>query len=347
MTEKEINAFLSSPYGKGLERAFWKTLAKVIEDAAKSIKGTRLRIRSADEVVSALVLKENVRRLIDKCDFTIAVITGKNPNVFWEIGYTEAQKKPVVYLVDEETEDLSSSPVLIIEALKCPYRNSDLVNMAQKKQVQEDMKMRLKSFLEQAVNAVKAAPQEPELNAFSSRKKCNLPDLIADAREKIYLITSNLIYFADFEDFTIERGDESRFAFDLPVERGVDIKILTMDPESPLVKYRAEQLTFEYDVGSYREELRESARALYQRYKENRNVSIRLYDDLPLQITLMIDNQVITSVMSRGSRSRENLHFLLDITLPGARNSFEKHFFEVSAGPCRHISTLKWAEQSK
>jgi hypothetical protein len=61
----------------------------------------------------------------------------------------------------------------------------------------------------------------------------------------------------------------------------------------------------------------------------------------------MVDNQVITSVMSRGSRSRENLHFLLDITLPGARNSFEKHFFEVSAGPCRHISTFKWAEQSK
>ena len=84
----------------------------------------------------------------------------------------KAQKKPVVYLVDEDAEDLGNSPVLII-----------------------------------------------------------------DATTRIYLITSNLIYFADFDSFTVERNKQ--------------------------------------------------------------NVSIRLYDDLPLQITLMVDEQVMTSVGER------------------------------------------------
>ena len=346
MAREKLDVFLSIPYGKtNTDRIYWKTLASAIRDAANLVKDVQLYIHSAEDEVNALVLKESVYRLIDKCDFTIAITTGKNPNIFLEIGYTEAQKKPVVYIVDEETEDLSNSPVLIIEALKCPYKANDLRNIVQTKKIPDDLAIKLRSFLEQAIKAVKAAPKPPKLAAFSSREECHLPDLVASANNRIYLITSNLSYFADFESFTIQDNTKKIFAFDQPVKQGVDVKILTMDPESPIVKYRAEQLTLEYDVGSYREELRESARRFYQRYKDEEKVSIRLYDDLPLQITLIVDNQVMTSVMNRGSRSRKNLHFLIDIAFPGAGNSFEKHFYEVSAGPCKHISTFKWAGQ--
>jgi nucleoside 2-deoxyribosyltransferase len=347
MPGKELNAFLSTPYGKtDAERVYWKALASAIRDIAKAFREPSVNVVSAEDEVNALVLKENVSRLIDKCDFSIAITTGKNPNIFWEIGYTEAQKKPVVYLVDRDSDDLNNSPVLVIEALKCPYRAKDLVNIVENKKIPDDMAIRLRKFIEQAVRAVKDRPKPPKLAAFSVREECHLPDLVEKADHRIYLITSNISYFADFDNFTVDKNDQKVFAFDPPVERGVDVKILTMDPESPIVKYRAEQLTFEYDVGTYREELRDSARRFYQRYKDRRNVTIRLYDDLPLQITLMVDYQVMTSVMSRGSRSRKNLHFLLDMNLPGAQNSFEAHFSEVSAGPCKHISTFKWAGQS-
>ncbi|MEA3357719.1 MAG: hypothetical protein U9Q67_04785, partial [Patescibacteria group bacterium] len=275
-----------------------------------------------------------------------AVTTGKNLNIFWEIGYTEAQNKPVVYLVDKGTEDLSNSSVLIIEALKCSYQSNDLERTVEEKKIPEAIAIKLRSFLEQAVKAVKAYPKLPVLTAFSGREECNLPNLVAHATDRIYLITSNLSYFAGVNSFTVEENNHKVFAFDPPIKRDVDVKILTLDPESPLVKYRAEQLTFEYDVGRYREELRESARRFYQLYKDEQKVSIRLYDDLPLQITLMIDDQVMTSVMTRGSRSRRNIHFVLDMDFPGARDSFERHFAEVAAGPCRHISTFKWAGQS-
>ncbi len=345
MPKEKLDAFLSIPYGKtDTERLYWKTLASAIRDVAESVKGAQLNIHSAEDEVNALLLKDNVRKLIDKCDFTIAVTTGKNLNIFWEIGYTEAKNKPVVYLVDVDVEDLSNSPVLIIEALKCQYRANDLEKTVQEKKIPEEIAIKLGSFLEQAVMAVKASPKLPVLSGFSKRSECNLPDIVANATDRINLITSNLIYFADVNSFTVEENNQKVFAFDPPIRRGVDVKILTMDPESPLVRYRAEQLTFEYDIGGYREELRESAKKFYQRYKNKRGVSIRLYDDLPLQITLMVDDQVMTSVMSRGSRSRENLHFILDMDYPGARDSFERHFAEVAAGSCRHISTFKWAE---
>ncbi|MBV8858393.1 MAG: hypothetical protein JOZ02_15780 [Acidobacteria bacterium] len=344
--DKSSHAFLSIPYGKTpQDKIYWKAVASAIKGAANLIEGVQLSIRTAEEQVRAFTIKDNVINLINDCDFTIAVISGKNPNVFWEIGYTEAQKKPVVYLVDKNMEELEESPVLISEALRCSYSIDDLKKAVENKEAPLELAVKLKSHLEYAINSAKASPKPPKLVALNSREECNLPTLVAGANVRIHLITSNLSYFSDVDNFTVKDAKKDKvFAFDPAVERGVEVMILTMDPESPIVKYRAEQLKFEYDVGSYRDELRESARRFYQRYKKEKNVSIRLYDDLPLQITMMVDDQVMTSVMSRGSRSRKNLHFLLDKSFPGAEN-FEQHFSEVGAGPCHHISTFKWAEQ--
>lgn len=340
---ERITAFLSIPYGREHEhRIYWAALGAAITEVAKELESVELVIRSAENEVNALALKKSVSRQIDQCDFTVAVTTGRNPNIFWEIGYTEALGKPVVYLVDEETEDLAESPVLIAEALKCPYKASQLVDVATTKRVPEALSAKLQSHLAQAVKAVKATPRKPHLSSYANRAECDVPKLIAGADERIFLITSNMSYFSDPDGFVVEENGNQVFAFDPPVKKGVEVKILTMDPESPLVKYRAEQLKLEHDVQSYREELRNSARWFHQRYKDKKNVSIRLYDDLPLQISVIIDKKVVTSVMTRGSRSRKNPHFRMDLALPGA-GCFEKHFSEVDAGPCRHISAFKWA----
>ncbi|MFV9678081.1 MAG: hypothetical protein ACNYVW_10595 [Methanosarcinales archaeon] len=261
MPKEKFDAFLSIPYGRTTtDRVYWKALATAIKKAARLVRGDDLTIHSAENEVNALVLKESVRKLIDKCDFTIAVITGNSSNIFWEIGYTEAHNKPVVYLVDEDAEDLSNSPVLIIEALKCQYQDKDLVDVVEEGEIPEAMAINLRSFLEQAIKAVEATPKLPELTAHSSREDCDLPSLVANATDRIYLITSNLIYFADIDGFTVEEDNQKVFAFDSPIRRGVDVKILTMDPESPLVRYRAEQLTFEYDVGNIEKNLEKAPR---------------------------------------------------------------------------------------
>lgn len=343
---KEINrldAFLSIPYGqKPEEQTYWAALASAIRSAANEISVPSLEIHSADKEMNALALKKSVMRLIDKCHFTIAVITGKNPNIFWEIGYTEAQKKPVVYLVDQNAEALTDSPVLISEALKCPYKNDEIIESIEQKKPPQNLSIRLTSFIDQAYKAVLAKPKRPNLQAFGNREQCNLPKMIAEAEVRIHLITTNLSYFSDENNFVVETLTGKQYAFDPPVSRGIEVKILTMDPESPMVKYRAEQLGLDYDVGVYRDMLKSSAKNFYQRYKSKPNVSVRLYDDLPLQIALIVDDVVMTSIITRGSPARKNLHFIMDMNLPGAE-SFEKHFSEVAAGPCKHITAFKWA----
>lgn len=345
--KEEFDAFLSIPYGREPEdQAYWQAVSAAIEEAASEISFGKIRIHRADREINALLIKKNVVQLIDCCDFTIGVIAGQNPNVFWEVGYTEAQGKPVVYLVDQEAEQVQGSPVLVSEALRCIFRSSDIINYI-KSRKEADLKFKLIPFLDQAIKAVQAMPRQPKLAAFGSREDCKLPKLVSDAKERIHLITTNLSYFANADDFVIQNQmKEKQFAFDPPIERGVEVKILTMDPESPIVKYRAEQLGLDYDVGVYREELKSSARRFYQRYINKKNVSIRLYDDLPLQIALIVDEQVMTSIITRGSQARRNLHFIMDVTLTGA-DIFEKHFSEVAAGQCKHITAFKWAAETR
>ena len=176
---QQIRAFLSIPYGREPEhRAYWTALAAAITETAKALESVNLVVQTASEKVNALAIKKNVSELIDQCDFTIAVTTGHNPNIFWEIGYTEAQRKPVVYLVDEDTQDLTESPVLVVEALKCPYRASQLVDLVKNKKISEDLSIKLISHIDQAVKGVQATPQQPNLSSFSNRVECCATSLI-------------------------------------------------------------------------------------------------------------------------------------------------------------------------
>ena len=76
MSREQLSAFLSIPYGRtGEERVYGKTLISAIDNAGESVKEAEVSIRCAADEVNALVLKESVRKLIDECDFTIAVIS--------------------------------------------------------------------------------------------------------------------------------------------------------------------------------------------------------------------------------------------------------------------------------
>jgi hypothetical protein len=340
MQLKTVNAFLSMPYGKNPEeQAYWRLVSKSIIEIAREVKLVKLEIHLGKDEVHSLSLKENVKTAINAAHFTIAIVTKSNPNVFWEIGYTESQGKPVVYLMDEDVKELADSPVLIVEALKCVYQSSDLGN----NDLPLEFKLRVKGFLDIAVKAVLGKPRSPQVQVIANRLSTHLPNKIMGAENRVHIITTNLSYFAADKSMFLHSENEDIFVFDPPINKKVEVKILTLDPESPIVKYRAHQLGFEYKIAEYREELREGIRSFYQRYKGQHNVQIRLYDDLPLQITCMIDDEVITSIMSRGHRGRQNLHLTLDMNTPGARDSFEVHFNEVAAAPSSHISTFAWA----
>ena len=350
-THQEIfNAFVSMPYGEEETdaRRYWNDFYSAILDMRPLFDSAPYTINFMRPAgtVGHLELKQNVIQIIDESHLVVAVITGLNPNVFWEVGYAECQSKPVVFLVEKHTEEARTSPVLVNATLRLPYDGTIFDEALPDGSQVRDFQMRLLPFLKTAVRIVKGQKKEPQYSIFNDREEVSLAGVVARAQKSIDLITSNLIYFADTSSFTAAVGGEQKFAFDFPVERGVRVRILALDPDSFVAGYRAKQLGLGYDVASYREELRNSAAFFYQRYRNYRNVQILIYDDLPLQITLLIDNEVITSIMSRGNRSRYNIHAQFDLDFPGVRDSFGGHFAEVLANQAqtRHISYFAWAQ---
>lgn len=58
-----------------------------------------------DEQIYSETMLERIYRQIDAADFIIADLTGKNPNVFYEIGYAHAKGKPCT-LLTQRTDDI-------------------------------------------------------------------------------------------------------------------------------------------------------------------------------------------------------------------------------------------------
>lgn len=73
-----------------------------IKEVAKSLGVVAERV---DEQSFSETILERIYRQIESADFIIADMTGRNPNVFYEVGYAHAKKKPVI-LVTKEAEDI-------------------------------------------------------------------------------------------------------------------------------------------------------------------------------------------------------------------------------------------------
>jgi hypothetical protein len=350
MESFDIEVFVSMPYGwDGATKSYWQRFYTDGILGMKSLfdgRGYSVKFHRPKEEPSALVLKDSVRKLLDSCDVCLAIITGLNPNVFWEVGYAVAKGKPVIFaVVSEGVDEARYAPVLVADALKVYYDGTIFDGVPADPGAVQNFHYDLLRFFDVARDIVKGLDKPaPKYRVLSDRTAAELPQAVAGARRSIDLITTNLSYFADVEQFVVNNGNEKVYAFDPPVNRGVRVRILALNPDSVIAEYRAKQLGLDYDVAGYREELRAAARFFYFRYLGKKKVDIRIYDDLPLQITALIDDRVITSIVSRGQQARNNVHVDFDLEYSGARASFEKHFAEVLASQAQtfHITKFSW-----
>ncbi len=329
-------------YPKDGTEAYWNAMFEAIDGTRKvaASRGFKLNFLRANLNESDLNLTQSVVNLIKRSHITIGVITGHNPNVFWELGFSRALEKPVVLVVAKDVEE--KAPVLVAELLRLPYE-PDLFKEAPFSEADVmELQGRILSRLSMAVDVVRGRTKPVTFEIFTERDDAHLPDAVYGAQRTIDLITSNLYFFTDEEHFV----SHGQYAFDDPVQRGVKVRILALNPDSVIAEYRARELGREHDVSGYREDLRNAARFIYHRYRDAKHVDIRIYDDLPLQITLRTDWDVFTAIVSRGQQARFNLHLKAHVDYPGVRPTFESHFSEVHAdlGRTRDISAFKWAQ---
>ena len=59
-----------------------------------------------DEVEPGTTWEDTIQQAIERSDFVIADLTGGNPNVMYEVGFAQALRKPVLFMVQEGSTDI-------------------------------------------------------------------------------------------------------------------------------------------------------------------------------------------------------------------------------------------------
>lgn len=94
----DLFAFVLMPFSKEFDDVY----RIGIQETARK-KGV-LAVRVDEQIYSETIL-EQICRQIDAADFVIADMTGRNPNVFYEVGYAHAKGK-ITTLITRTTEDI-------------------------------------------------------------------------------------------------------------------------------------------------------------------------------------------------------------------------------------------------
>jgi len=105
------------------------------------------------------------------------------------------------------------------------------------------------------------------------------------------------------------------------------LRILTLDPQSIFVNFRGQQLGFRENISLYRGELEAALKGVHFQLRSfGERAQIRIYDDFPTQIGFYFDDEIYACVVSATGRARDNCAFLLSSSIPGAQESFVRHF---------------------
>jgi uncharacterized membrane protein len=105
------SCFVLSPFGEPYDRIY----AEVIRPLFKELG---MPVQRADEFRCSNVIMEDVRHGIATASIIIADLTGKNPNVFYELGYAHALGKDVLLI----TQDIRELPFDVRHYRCCGYR---------------------------------------------------------------------------------------------------------------------------------------------------------------------------------------------------------------------------------
>lgn len=353
-------AFVSMPFGDRPEssenewtRLFEHGLKPLESDTpivAQYSDYLPIKLVRADREWQSLLLKSNVRELIEDCSFVLSVLTTlstdgahgprlSNPNVLWELGYAEALGKPIIVLADNES--VRQLPILAAGPNICIY-NHDLVKAATTPESQAVLKsiaQNLVPFIKLAVEASRnGTTHRRTARVYPSRDTIKLAELISDARRSVDILTTNLNYFVS--DKLHGKSDPIEAA----LKRGATVRIVTLDPESIIAEYRAKQLIRGEDVPGYRRELRDGIVQLYSKFGDHERFHLHIYDDLPLQITTKIDSTLITSIITRGERARKRIQIEFHESDDGVAESFISHFQSMFDNS-KSVAGFRWVQK--
>jgi glutaredoxin-related protein len=269
------------------------------------------------------VKRENLDSHLSDCfedaHFCIADVTGQNPNVCYEIGYARAKGLQVIIIC----QDRKDVPTDLEGLLVVSYQQSDISVLA------NNITKHFDRVRDDVANKIKKQKEEKlaKIPYLSTRDDQLIRQKILSAKSHIDILQTNLsVLEKDFIDDLVSAMEQ---------EDSLQLRILTLDPQSVFVNYRAKQLD-EPDVKNFRTELQGALDNVYFRLRRfERRVQIKTYDDFPSQIAFFFDQEILACVVSATGRSRDNCAFLLPSTFRGAKRSFTDHFSHLWSSETR------------
>ena len=291
---------------------------EAITKAPQQILGCEILIERADNIAAhaSLEVAERVKGLITNSSFCIADITGKNPNVMWEYGYAAGKGKEVILITQDKTHSIPTNIRGVYFEKYSPEIDKGL----------EAFTQRIALFMKEAVKKIETVHTSRtvsnmfDVTCYNNRDAAQLKNLFSKAEKYIDILQTNLASVHNYIDSlknALKQSEEGN--------GNLQVRILTLDPESDFAARRAKQLGI--GIRKFRKELTDSLEKFYEIFVPNyEEVEIRTYDDFPLQITFRIDDQIIHSVVSVNQQSRNNNTFQMDLSDMGAQETFVSHF---------------------
>ncbi len=167
----------------GCPAEHWLEVKSIITDAVHSIDEPRFAARLVSEADDVGVIQKRIVQGVYGKDIVVCDVSGKNPNVMFELGMRLAFDKPTVIIKDDKTDySFDTGP---IEHLTYPrdLRFSRMV----------DFKQQLASKVKATYLAWKKDPQEASLlKSFGTLKVAQLGEKEAPASEVLLALVTDL-----------------------------------------------------------------------------------------------------------------------------------------------------------
>ncbi len=310
---------VSMPFGEEWTDQVYRKIETIMESM-------RVKIFTVDRTEREdLDILKDVAAQIRSADIVIADVTGRNANVYLEIGYALANEKPILY-VTQNKSDVSS---LVSQSLYHCYTLSQggLDDLARFLLLRiREVLDRLRIEQERLELEIASKPIY-QAQCFKDRSLVNLESFFAEAGDRIDILTTNLSWLCE----KIKGSDESyldTIMAALKLRCSLKVRILTLDPQSELAERRGRQLgfspeNFRNQLCSARDEVKSRGAAYSGRFEG------RIYRELPTQITFRVDEKVFTCVVGQPRQSRFYPVIEFHIANPGVEEGFVSHFTAV------------------
>lgn len=148
--------------------------------------------------------------------------------------------------------------------------------------------------------------QKEVLAIYPDRSAINFHEYFNSAKQQIDILTTNLTSLVMYTQLLIDKAKD-----------GIPIRILTLIPNHEFLRRRFRELNFEKPVFLYNEmitSLREfcSNRENKLSPDKQKNLTIKIYNNLPSMTLFRSDDRMILGVILRQGRSREYMHIEFD-----------------------------------